>query len=549
MNQNHYTTIGKYLVKRLKQIGVDHMFGVPGDYVLPFFDYLEESSIQVIGNCNELNAGYAADAYARLNGVGAVCVTYGVGGFSVLNAVVGAYAERVPLIVISGAPKSNEPKEHHLLHHTIGNTLFQDKIYEKVTLSATILNNKEQAPKRIDEAIGKCLTHKRPVYLEIPLNMMTLQCKQPESLEIDTTINTEQDTLNESISETLSMLESADNPAILAGIEPNRLDVADKLERLIDRSGYPFATTLLGKGVVPEKHKQFSGVYNGRMGSDVARKTIEGADLLLNLGALMTDMNLGIWTADLDKSKMVVANSDRVRVKHHHYDHVSLASFLDELSDRISSKKYSTLDIEYNEDNVRPERVEPEQDKKMTVEYFYKRIDSFLSKGDTIISDTGDSILYGSNLLLPEDAQYVGQAFYLSIGYSMPATLGAELASPENRTVVFVGDGAFQMTAQELSSILEHGFKPIIFLMNNSGYTIERALHDGEYNDIHNWNYHKLPEVFGGSAGEKVRTEGELEKSLELAEKETDRLVFIEVILDKMDYSHNLQKLGEFLGS
>ncbi len=547
MDQNHSTTIGKYLVKRLEQIGVEHMFGVPGDYVLPFFDYLEESPIQVIGNCNELNAGYAADAYARLNGVGAVCVTYGVGGFSVLNAVVGAYAERVPLIVISGAPKSNEPREHHLLHHTIGNTLFQDRVYEEVTLSSTILNNKEQAPKRIDEAIGKCLKYKRPVYLEIPLNMMTLKCKQPEPLEIDTTIDTDQDALEEVISETLSLLESADNPAILAGIEPHRLGITDNLRKLIDRLGYPFATSLLGKGVMPENHKQFIGVYNGAMGSEVARKTIEEADVLLNLGALMTDMNQGIWTAELDKSKMVVANSDRVRVKHHHYDHVSLASFLDELSNRISPKKSSTRKINNYEGTARTERVEPEPDKKITVKYFFKRIERFLSEENTIISDTGDSILNASNLLLPEGTQYIGQAFYLSIGYSIPAALGVELTFPEKRTVVFVGDGAFQMTAQELSTIISFGFNPIIFLMNNSGYTIERVLHDGDYNDLHNWNYHKLPEVFGESVGEKVTTEGELEKALELAKNKTDHLFFIEVMLDKMDCSDNLQKLGEIL--
>jgi len=163
MNRDATMTVGKYLVSRLEEVGLKHIFGVPRDYVLPLFVDLEESSIEVIGNCNELNAGYAADAYARMNGLGAVCVTYGFSGFSLINVVVGTYAERVPLIAISGAPRSNEPSDHHLLHHTIGDTLFQDEIYQKVTLCSEILNDRENAPRQIDNELDKCLTYKRPV--------------------------------------------------------------------------------------------------------------------------------------------------------------------------------------------------------------------------------------------------------------------------------------------------------------------------------------------------------------------------------------------------
>ncbi|MBS3813582.1 alpha-keto acid decarboxylase family protein, partial [Candidatus Bipolaricaulota bacterium] len=306
--------------------------------------------------------------------------------------------------------------------------------------------------------------------------------------------------------------------------------------------GYPFATTLLGKGVMRENHDQFVGVYNGHMGKETAKETVEGAEVLLNLGALMTDMNLGIWSASLDKKRMVVANSDRVRIKHHHYDHVSLKSFLEELASRISRVK-SNEKVNLFADTLVSETEKDSPGKNLTVQYFYDRINDFINDENVLIADTGDSILNASNLLLPEGADYIGQAFYLSIGYSVPAALGAGLSRSDKRPVVFVGDGAFQMTAQGLSTILRRGLNPIFFLMNNSGYTIERVFHDGKYNDIHGWEYHRIPKVFGGKAGMRVKTRGDLEKALDHAATAKDELVFIEVVLEKKDWSNNLEKL------
>ncbi len=540
-------TVGKYLAKRLEQAGVKHIFGVPGDYVLRFFDDLEASPIHVVGNCNELNAGYAADAYARLNGIGAVCVTYGVGAFSLLNAAVGAFAERVPLIIISGGPKVSEHRQHHLLHHTIGDLNLQPDIYKKIAAASAVLLNPEEAPQQIDGTIAACLRFRRPVYIEIPTDIVTQPCKAPAKVfSADTVIPSDPAALEEAVCEAAGMLEQAKAPAVLAGVEVHRLGIRSDLQELVDHSGYPFATTLLGKTVIPEKHPQFCGVYNGSIGLEGARKTVEEADVLLSLGALMTDVNFGVGTARLDISRMIVANSDKVRVKHHIYEQLSLRDFINGLRAKLKKSSPDLSKIEHPSKLCKKDfRPVPEQ--KISLARFYERVNRFIGEGHVIIADAGDSLFCAAELFLPEGVEYIGQAFYLSIGYSVPAALGVQLAASERRPVVFVGDGAFQMTAQEVSTIVRQKLGPVIFLMNNDGYTIERVINDGAYNDIQMWKYHLLPGVFGGGWGCEVRTEGDLENALKKAADHPRELAFIEVKLEKWDCSAGLKKLGKAL--
>jgi TPP-dependent 2-oxoacid decarboxylase len=536
-------TVGKYLTKRLEDAGVKHIFGVPGDYVLRFFDELEASAVKVVGNCNELNAGYAADAYARVNGVGAVCVTYGVGGFSLFNAAVGAFAERVPMIIISGGPKAAEHKHRHLLHHTIGDMNLQFSIYEKITAASVILLDPEQAPRQIDDTICACLRLRRPVYIEIPVDMVTKPCSEAGTCKVDTAISSDKESLDEAVGEAAAMLGSAKEPAILAGVEAHRLGCRNELQEFVDHSGYPFASTLLGKAVLPERHPQFIGVYCGGLLRESARKTIEDADALLCLGTLMTDIGMGAGTARLEPSRMITANSDKVRIRHHVYEHVSLKDFMNGLRQKLPNGKFDPEKFVHpNADLKRDLTVEP--GRKITLGHFYRRINRFIDKSCIVIADAGDSLFCSAELYMPEGIEYVGQAFYLSIGYSVPAALGLKLAAGDRRPVVFVGDGAFQMTAQEVSTMIRQKANPIIFLMNNDGYTIERVINDGPYNDIEMWKYHMLPEVFGGGWGCEVKTEGELESALKKAKDRPDELAFIEVRLDRWDCSDALKKLG-----
>ncbi|MFZ5449955.1 MAG: alpha-keto acid decarboxylase family protein [Thermodesulfobacteriota bacterium] len=535
------TTIGKYLVKRLEQAGLKHIFGVPGDYVLDFFDCLEESNLQVIGTCNELNAGYAADAYARLNGIGGVCVTYGVGGFSAYNAVAGAFAERLPVVLISGGPRLTERPDRHLLHHTIGSMNLQYCVFEHITAAAVILDKPEQAPQQIDAALAACLQRRRPVYIEIPMDMVAQPCPAPGPFEVDTAIPTDPEVLAEAVEEAVSLLTAAKNPIILAGVEAHRLRAQDALVEFINHSGYPVATTLLGKSVVPESHPQFIGVYKGFLGRETVQRAVEDADLILCLGTLMTDVNLGHGTALLvDIPKMIVANSDKVRIKHHLFNQVCLRAFIEGLTAKLPKGAATPAKCE-----GRQEKFIPVREQKITHKRFYERLQHFLGSNHLLIVDTGDSIFSAADLFLPGNVPCINQAFYMSIGYSVPATLGAKLAAPERRPITIVGDGAFQMTAQELSTIIRHRQNPVIFLINNDGYTIERALHEGPYNDLHMWDYYRLTEVFRGGWGCQVTTEGELEEALHKAQTEPDTLAFIEVRLDRLDCSEGILRLGQ----
>jgi indolepyruvate decarboxylase len=539
-------TVGEYLSQRLHSFGVKYIFGVPGDYVLGLMDVLLQSPLELICTCNELNAGYAADAYARLNGIGAVCITYGVGGFSLVNAVVGAYAERIPLVVISGAPNSSFKQNNLLLHHTTGDFNLQYEIMQKATVASVILNHASQAATQIEQVLAACIHYKRPVYIEIPLDIVGQPCHPPENIITIQKQLTDRDVLTEAVKEAGELLEKAEKPVILAGVEFDRFNLEDKLIKLLETTGYPFATTILGKSCVTEMHPQFIGNYVGASSKEYVRQRVENADAILCLGAIMSDVNLGAYTAQLEPNKLINANSEKVKIKHHFYQPIYLGDFLDSLINQLSHRDYGSLDIKTASDS-RAESFTVNWNAKLTNSRFYERINHFLAPEFGVIADTGDPIFATMDLIMHQNAYFIGQAFYLSIGYSIPACLGAALALPNNRPIVFVGDGAFQMTAQELSTIIRHKLNPIIFLINNDGYTIERVIHDGEYNDLQPWKYHQLPQVFGESWSCEVWTEGELESALTEAKNNTNCVSFIEVHLDRFDCSHGLNRLGQAL--
>lgn len=563
MPEPNETTVGAYLVRRLEQIGLAHIFGVPGDYVLTFFDLLEASSIAVVTTCNELNAGYATDAYARMAGVGAMCVTYGVGGFSAYNAVAGAFAERVPVVVVSGGPRRalRESLHPHLLHHTIGDMRLQHRIFEHVTQAAVVLTSPDRAPRHIDETLAACLKYSRPVYIEIPADMVSAPCHGVGPWAPDLSLHVDPEVLQEAVAETQALIKSSDQTVILAGAEAYRLGLADALRSFVAHAGYPVATTALGKGLISERDSNFIGTYTGALANEPTRQAVEEADLLLCLGAWMTDLNLGNYTARLDPSRMIVANSERVRVRHHVYEHIPLESFLSALREALprgahaaqSRSKNADLAARAQSNFASPHATHyaadyiPIADAKLTADRFWARLGRFLEDGEVLIADTGSCTFMSLLLSLPDQSVYLSNSFYTSMGYAIPAALGAKLAAPNRRPVVLVGDGAFQMTGQELSTIIRHKMNPIVILLNNDGYQIERVIYDNRYNDIQMWDYSGIPQVFGGRRGMRATTEGELEEALATARANPDSLAFIEACIDKLDFSAPLRRAGEAL--
>jgi len=545
------TTIGRYLIDRLEQTGLRHVFGLPGDYVLGFFDLLVASPLHVVGTCTEAGAGFSADAYARINGLGAVCVTYCVGGFNVLNAVAGAYAEKSPLIVISGAPGLRERERSPLLHHRVRDFDTQRRIFEKVTVAASSLEDAQTAPTEIDRCIRECLRHKRPVFLELPRDMVDEPCAAPKPLE-PISRGCDREVLREAIEEAAAMLRKARRPVILAGVEVHRFSLQEKLVRLVERTGYPVAATLLGKSVISERHPQYLGVYEGAIGREDVRRAVEAADCVLILGAFMTDINLGVSTAHLDVNRTIDVNSERAAIKRHYYDGLGLGDFLDGLlradlgkaTGRGGAAKANERKTADGADAFKPSPA-----KAITVRRFFERIDDYIEDDDIVIADIGDSLFGAADLTIHNRTEFLSPAYYTSMGFAVPAAIGAQVGRPGARPLVFVGDGAFQMTGQELSTVARLGLNPIVFVLNNKGYTTERFIHEGPYNDLHEWAYHLWPQIVRKGWGAEVRTEAELEDALVQARANALSFSILNVHLDKTDRSKALDRLAKRLAA
>ena len=540
------TTVAGYLLTRLKEIGVDHLFGVPGDFVLGFFNQVLKSDVQYVGTCNELNAAYAADGYARIRGIGAFASTYGVGELSAINGVAGAVAERVPVVVITGSPSTINFRTRPLLHHTLGDYQIPLQMYEKITAASTELVSPETAPAEIDRVLSACLSRQQPVYISMPSDVVMMKCDRPKAFPFPTPARSDPEALAESLKEALGMLDEARKPVVIGDVELLRFKLQKEFAGFLDKTGFPYVTMMLGKTVLSEQHPQFIGLFEGDRSRAYVRNRVESADCILQLGGMMTDFNTGGFTTYLDDSKTISANIHSVKIKHHYYENVYLHDFILGLTEKLSHRDPATLEIECASDscvhrNTQPYR--PDGPKPLTIQRFFDRMSHFIENNSIVIAETGVALFSAAEMLMPEGATFIGQTFYGSIGYTVGATLGASMAAQNRHAVLFVGDGSFQVTCQDLSTMIRNHLKPVIFLINNDGYTIERVITDRSYNDIQPWQYHKLVDIFGGGLGLDVRTEGELEDALGKAAT-ADGLVFIEIHTGRLDCAEALRSAG-----
>jgi indolepyruvate decarboxylase len=539
-------TISSYLLERLKQAGLKHAFGVPGDYVLTFLDRLIASGIEFVGTCNELDAGYAADAYARIKGIGCICLTWGVGGFSAMNAVAGAYAELVPLVVLIGGPRTTQRRSTMLLHHGVGDVSTTQRTFSHITAACVLLDDPHFVPERIDYAIGRCIAEKRPVLIEIPADMVDRACRSPGPHLAPERPRSDPDALEEALEEAMTLLGSSRRAVILGGVELHRYGLMDEFRRLVEASHLPVATTLLGKAVISERHPQAIGVYEGGISRGEVRDIVERADVLLCLGAWISDINFGVHTGRLEGRRMILANSGRLKISQHVYEPVWIGDIVTGLADRMPAAGLTHPPFTCVSELL-DTRFSAEPGRALTMDRVMKRINALIGESSIVIAETGDSLLAAADLVMHHDVGFIGQAFYLSIGYALPATLGAALAEPAKQPLTLIGDGAFQMTVQELSTLCRLKCNAILMLMNNDGYTTERVIHEGPYNDIQPWAYHKLPDVFGGGWGRRVTTEDELEDALARARGSNEGPALIEIMLDRSDITDSLRRLGAHL--
>ena len=535
-------TIGAYLIERLQHYGVNDLFGIPGDFVLQFYGMLEESPIRVIGTTREDSAGYAADAYARIHGIGAVCVTYCVGGLSLCNSIAGAYAEKSPVIVISGAPGIDERQSDPLLHHRVRDFSTQRDVFEKITVAGASLDDALTAFREIDRCLEAAVRFKRPVFLELPRDRVNTHALFPHQPSVEAP-RSHPEALREAVEESRALIENARRPVILAGIEVHRFGLRNAVLRLAEKHSIPMCTTLLGKSVVSEKHPLYVGVYEGAMGHDDVRRFVEDSDCVILLGTFMTDINLGIFTAQLDPSRCIYATSEKLRIRHHHFHDVQLTHFVD----RLASTEMTVSARPAPATREAPAAFNAVQDRPVTIARLFQRINTLLDDDVVVVADTGDALFAASDLVISRHTEFLSAAYYTSMGFAVPASVGVQVANRRLRPLVLVGDGAFQMTCLELATGLKLQFNPIVVVLNNKGYTTERFLQEGPFNDIPNWNYHMLPDLLGGGLGCEVHTEGELESAFAAALDNHDSFTLINVHLDPRDVSPALKRLADRL--
>lgn len=539
-------SIGQYLIRRLQEYGIKHVFGIPGDYILSFYGQLERSPIDVIGCTREDCAGYAADAYARINGMGALCVTYCVGGLSVCNSIAGAYAEKSPVVVISGSPGLSERVNNPLLHHKVRDFRTQYDVFEKLTVACADLSDPVIAFREIDRVLDAVERFKRPGYIEIPRDMVDIVPHishgfHPQDMTSDP------EAAAEATAEALSLINAAKRPIIIADVEIHRFHLQDKVLALAEQAKIPIASTVLGKSVIRETHPLYIGLYEGAMGRQEVTQYVEDSDCVLLLGAFMTDINLGIFTCNIDVGRCIYATSEQLRIHHHHYHGVQLGDFLQTLVDSRPRPAVREIPASLR---AKHEKYVIDPDARVTIRRLIARLDQQINEETIVIADIGDSLFAATELTTHERTEFISPAYYTSMGFSVPAALGALINRREDRAVVMVGDGAFQMTGMELSTIVRHGLAPIIIVLDNHGYGTERILHPGkwEYNEIHPWNYEKLPEVLGGGRGYNIRTEGEFDAALREAWENRKSMSILRVHIDVQDSSEALQRLAERLG-
>ena len=543
-------TVGGYLATRLEQAGVRHYFVVPGDFNLVLLDQLlTNPRLKMIGCCNELNAGYAADGYARSNGVAAFVVTYSVGGLSVVNAVACAYAEDLPVLVIVGGINSDSGPQDRLIHHALGEVRYdyQRKIYAEVTAGAFAVEHAADAPGLIDRAIDLAVRRRKPVMLEIACNLAPLAVPPPRPKRFDAAPVSDRAALADAVAHAAEMLDGAKRPVLVAGSKLRRPGASEGFRALADASGYAVAVAPGGKGMFPETHLGFVGLYWGPVSWPGVASVVESADAYLLAGTILSDYATTGFTAAIDPKRMVLAMPEEIRLPGATYADVTLADFLAALAAKVRRNDFSLREFRAGQ---RPEAptTPAAADARLKIAEVARQVRAALGAGTALLVETGDSWFHGLETRLPEGCRFEIQFQAGSIGWSVPATLGYELGFKEPRRVIsMIGDGSFQLTAQEVSTMIRHGTRPIIILVNNHGYIIEDAIHEGPYNKIKNWDYAGLMAVLtnreGAGLGLRAKTAGELAAALKTALGHAGPCL-IEVDIDPTDCSPTMREWG-----
>ena len=546
-------TLGDLVIDVVEKLGVNHIFGVPGDYNLRFLDYIVGSDkLKWIGNCNELNASYAADGYARENSVGVLVTTLGVGELSAANGIAGSYAHNIPILHIIGYPNSRVMQYDIPVHHTLANFKKNSFLESFTPISgATTILTETNYIEEIQRVVSNMLITKKPSYLGIPTDLVDLDVS--ETIEdiyfyCENRDNHEVANIGDII---IKRYLDASFPMFLLGVNIARFGWREIMTEILQKNQAKFVTTLMGKSIINETsvaEPNYLGIYAGDYSTEGIVSVVQSADCIISIGTVETDINCGGFTEDgIDFDHVITIRPNSVKIGKKLYSGISIDALLNYILENISPNKRANIDFKRKEIKVDIKNF-INNDNTLNQKDFWPLVSKEIVKeGDIVIAEAGTALfgLVGQNL--PPKIDFVSQLLWASIGYTLPSAIGSAIASPNRRVLLFIGDGSFQLTAQELCLLSRYNLNITVFLINNSGYTIERAIHGAKqsYNNISEWKYLDFAKSLGVDKTISIKTFKEFVENIKNINEDGPKM--IELFFDKLDYPPLLKQISDKL--
>ena len=540
--------VADYLTKRIAEFGIDTVFGLPGDYNFNILDaIIKNPDLTWVNSTNELNAAYAADGYARIKGFGAVITTFGVGELSAINGVAGAYSENVPVLKITGVPKTKFIEANAPLHHNFSNPDYYafERAFSSVTATTAFLTE-ENAKEEIDRVFETMARTRKPVYLALPVDVCNhlIEDKIPEIK-----IQSDKDTLKLAVQKIVNLINNVKNPLIITDYLMKRYRLQNEVNEFVNKFNIKITSMIMGKGLINEDDPHFIGMNHGILADIDFQNAYAEADLVIGFGTLFSDLNTLAFSFVPDERFKINIQGNFTEIDNVRYENIYADDVIKALLKADIIKKSDTVSIQKGYGEIKT------TDNPIKTDEIFPIIQKYLKENDTITAETGIISYPASKMNLKKNSNYISQTMWGSIGWATPASFGAAMADREKRLVLLTGEGSHQLTIQEMANFFKYDIKPIILVLNNKGYTIERVLSNDpndSFNDITNWDYKKALELFSGGLDKadgrgfqyfSARTSNELDKALlEAQNLQKEKLIYIEIFTEKNDVPTLVQR-------